>query len=356
MDFRNLSRLNVLMNIISGNFLPMTKKALRDGTVNAVNALEIFTLRIYFHCRKNLIRRLIEQFNRLIESNETLRGITSSTMRPIEKPLRVYTVGNVIATTIWTLLPFLAILRKNEFYYSDYQIPGVISKEPFSINIFITGVILQSVAGGIQTVRKISFDLYTMHFIILLTAQYKYLRVKFATIFEQECGTLKGLYDDIRENVSSGTIKREMRLLIRHYGLVVAMAAMSRKLFSPNIVILYLDNVFRFCFLSLMFVMSDHFERFLIVIYSLGALTQFYLFCYSVQELVEASKNVADDVIYKNWYLHDMPLQRSIVMMILTNKLECKLCNLENINLTLPSFISILNQAYSVCLLFLRIK
>lgn len=259
MDFRNLSRLNVLMNIISGNFLPMTsrkrklpivykiywtftwltelvyltafifgvfsvpiEKALRDGTVNAVIALEIITLRIYLHCRQNLIRRLIEQLNRLIEGNEILQSITVSTMKPIEKPLTVYTVGNVITTTVWTLLPFLEIFRKNEFYYSDYQIPGVISKEPFSIDIFVTGVILQSIGGAIQNVRKMSLDLYTMHFIILMTAQYKYLRIKFATIFEQECGTLKGLYHDIRENVSSGTIKQEMGLLIRHYGTVVA--------------------------------------------------------------------------------------------------------------------------------------
>lgn len=259
MDFRNLNRLNVLMNIISGNFLPMTnrkrklpiaykvcwaftwltelvyltsfifgvfsvpiEKALRDGTVNVVVTLEIITLRIYLHYRKNLIRRLIDQLNRLIESNETLQDITISTMRPIEKPLTVYTVGNVITTTIWTLLPFLEIFRKNEFYYTDYQIPSVISKEPFSVNIFITGVILQSVGGAIQNLRKMSMDFYTMHFIILMTAQYKYLRLKFATIFEQECETLKGLHDDIRENVSSETIKREMRLLIRHYGIVVA--------------------------------------------------------------------------------------------------------------------------------------
>ncbi|KAF3430696.1 hypothetical protein E2986_12639 [Frieseomelitta varia] len=53
------------------------------------------------------------------------------------------------------------------------------------------------------------------------------------------------------------------------------------------------------------------------------------------------SKNVADDVIHKNWYFHDVSLQRTIVTIISTNKLECKLSIFQNIDLTLPSFITV---------------
>ena len=107
------------------------------------------------------------------------------------------------------------------------------------------------------------------------------------------------------------------------------MAVMLKKLLFPNVAILYVNNVFRFCLISLMFVMvyfqflihncfltfplaidyfikreivigdfykkkvyflqsMGHFtERCLIVLYGIGALIQFYILCYSIQELIE---------------------------------------------------------------------
>ncbi|KAF3430698.1 hypothetical protein E2986_12641 [Frieseomelitta varia] len=259
MDFRNLSRLNILMNILSGNFLPMTsrkrklsilskiylifiwpikliyitafifgafnvsgEKVLRDGTVNVVVLLEITVLTIYLHCRKKLLRRLIEKLNYLIEGNESIQDIIVNIVKPIEKPLTIYTIGNITAVVIWATLPFLEILRKNEFYYSDYRMPNVISKEPFSVNIFIAGIILQ-IIGAIHTiVRKISLDLYTIHFIFLMTAQYKYLRIKFATVFEKETEASESSCNNIvKWSENERIIKQEMRLLTRHYETVV---------------------------------------------------------------------------------------------------------------------------------------
>ncbi|KAF3430697.1 hypothetical protein E2986_12640 [Frieseomelitta varia] len=68
------------------------------------------------------------------------------------------------------------------------------------------------------------------------------------------------------------------------------MAVMLKKLLFPNIAILYINNVFRFCFISLMFVMSigQFTEKCLIVLYAVGALIQFYILCYAIQELTEA--------------------------------------------------------------------
>ena len=259
MDFCNVNRLNIFVNILSGNFLPMTskktklpihfkiysiiiwlieliyltacifalfcvpsEKALRDGTINLIVLLEIIVLSIYLHNRKNLLRELIGKLNHLIEDNEMLQDMTLRTVKPIVKPLTIYTIANTTAVTVWVALPFFEIFRKNEFYYSDYKVPVVISKDPFSTGIFIGGVVLQILGAAYTIIRKIGLDLYTMHFIILMTAQYKYLRIKIATIFKQEPETLHN--NIVKRNVSSEnkrTINHEMRLLTRHYETVV---------------------------------------------------------------------------------------------------------------------------------------
>ncbi|KAK1125364.1 hypothetical protein K0M31_005734 [Melipona bicolor] len=151
-----------------------------------------------------------------------LQDITLSTVKPIVKSLTIYTIANTTAVIVWIALPLLEIFRKNEFYYSDYGVPTVISKEPFSTGIFISGVALQILGAAYTIIRKIGLDLYTIHFIILMTAQYKYLRIKIATIFKQEPETLHN--NIIKQNISFGnkrTISHEMRLLTRHYETVV---------------------------------------------------------------------------------------------------------------------------------------
>ncbi|XP_017882721.2 uncharacterized protein LOC108626516, partial [Ceratina calcarata] len=116
-----------------------------------------------------------------------------------------------------------------------------------------------------------------------------------------------------------------------------------KKLLSPNVGILYINYVFRFCFLGFMLVTVStmNFQKYLIILYTVGALTQFYVLCFCMQELLEASRSIADDVIYETWYMYDMPLQHVTTMIVLGNKLECKLSSLRNIDLTLPSFMSV---------------
>ncbi|XP_033316616.1 uncharacterized protein LOC117214543 [Bombus bifarius] len=396
MDFRDLNPFNIFLSTLSANVLPMSsretklpiffkiysiiiwlievtyfiacvvgiltvsrEKALKDGTVNLVIAIEVLVLMIYMHNRKNLLRGLIGKLNHLIEDNKILRNMIVSALEPMEKPLKIYTVASVGSLALWISLPLIEVFRKNEFRYSDYRVPFVLSKEPFPLNVFVGGVIFQIVGGTYTLIRKISLDIYTMYIILLTTAQYKYLRMKFATIFEQKPETLNGSYNDIiRQNVSfrNERMIQEMRLLTRHYETVVEIAVMLKKLLFLNVGVHYINNVFRFCFLSFMFVMSTNMfsERCLVILYTIGALIQFYILCYCIQELLDASNAVADDVIYEKWYLHDVPLQRALLMVISANKLECKLSNSRHIDLTLSSFMSILNQAYSVCLLFLK--
>lgn len=261
MDFRDLNPFNILLSTLSANVLPMSsretklpiffkiysiviwlievtyfiacvvgiltvsrEKALKDGTVNLVIAIEVLVLMIYMHNRKNLLRGLIGKLNHLIEGNKILRNMIVSALEPMEKPLKIYTVASVGSLALWISLPLIEVFRKNEFRYSDYRVPFVLSKEPFPLSVFVGGVIFQIVGGTYTLIRKISLDIYTMYIILLTTAQYKYLRMKFATMFEQKPETLNGSYNDItRQNVSfrNERMIQEMRLLTRHYETVV---------------------------------------------------------------------------------------------------------------------------------------
>ncbi|XP_017794499.1 PREDICTED: uncharacterized protein LOC108576089 [Habropoda laboriosa] len=400
MDFQSLSQLNMLINKYSGNQLPMTDKktklpyilksysimswliqltyltvcvfglfnvprdkALKDGTVNIVVALEEIVLVIYLHNRKTLVRRLIGELNRVLAvDNEMLRNVTINTVKSLEKPLKIYTIASVNAVMLWTALPLVQVFRRSEFYYTDYSVPAALSKQPFSYDVFVGGVVLQIIGGVYTVMKKIGVDIYTMHLILLMTAQYKYIRGKVAMTFRQ----YNEAFDDFGNSITGlkvscekqKVIKQEMRSASHHYEVIVKMTIMLKKLLSPNIGILYVNNVFRFCFLSLMIITNsgDNFEKLIIVMYTIGALTQFYVLCFCIQELVEASTSVADDVVHERWYFCDVLVQRVIAMIILADKMECRLSSFRNIDLTLPSFMSILNQAYSTSLLFLKAK
>ncbi|XP_076237362.1 uncharacterized protein LOC143181057 [Calliopsis andreniformis] len=383
MDFRNLNDLNVFVNMMSGNLLPVTEqdiktpvgskiyaiivwmieliyvivciiglfcvpkqKALEDSTVNIVVSLEVILQLTYLYNRKTLIRKIIRMLNYTLMTNDkVLKKITILTVKPLKKIFKVYMIASVSTVVIWTSLPLIEIFKKDEFYYVDYRVPAALSKEPFSITIFIGGILLEAIGSLYAIFKKVSLDLYTIHFMLLITAQYKYLRVKFETILQDENKSLR---------MDSHKLKQEMKLLTYRYGIVVEIATMMKKLFSPNIGILYINNVFRFCFLSFMIVTSSAFARGLVILYTVGALMQLYVLCFCIQQLLEASTTVFDDAFHGKWYMCDISLQCLVVTMSTTNKLGCKLSRFRNLDLTLPSFMSILNEAYSVCLLFLK--
>ncbi|XP_029035124.2 uncharacterized protein LOC114872255 isoform X3 [Osmia bicornis bicornis] len=333
MNFLTLSRLNAFMNIISGNMLPVTSKktnlpinlkiywvivwmiqlsyltacilgihyvptenSLKDSTVAMAVTVEAITLSVYMNSRKNLLRQLIEQLNETLkEGDEMLRTITMETVNPLQKG---------------------------------------------ACCIFCRAIFDQRVLSRWNV------------------AQYKYLRIRFAMILRHN---LKNVEEDVWQSVpwkEEQNVKQEMRMLTCHYESIIKMATILKKVLAPNIGVLYINNVFRFSFLSIMFVMASatEMEKYLIMSYSIGALIQLYMLCFSIQELFEASIAVADDAFYEKWCVYDTSLLRATAIMTFGSKLECKLSSVRSIDLTLPSFMSILNQAYSMCLLFLKAR
>lgn len=263
MDFQNSNRFNVLTNMLSTNMLPLThektsmsiflkvymimvwtieliylavcirgfwyvpkERALQDSTVNIVVSIESILMIIYLSNRKNMLRRLIGKVNNILTTdNETFKNTITQTLKLLEKPLKIYTIVSISTVIIWIMLPCIQIFKKDEFYYVDYRIPAVLAKEPFSVSIFIVGMILETFGSAYVIFRKVSLDIYTIHLILLMTAQYRYLRIKFQTIFRTELVTLEGANkNDTWENIcrrNKKTIKQELRLLTRHHALVV---------------------------------------------------------------------------------------------------------------------------------------
>ncbi|XP_053989534.1 uncharacterized protein LOC128882018 isoform X2 [Hylaeus volcanicus] len=403
MDFKNLNSFNVLVNTLSTNLLPLTKektslstllkvywilvwtmelvyltvcilgllyvpkeRALQDSTVNILVSSEVIVMIVYLSNRKGMICALIEKLNNILDTDDkSLKSTIIQTLKPLEKPLKIYAIASVGTVAVWAVLPLIKIFKQSEFHYVDYRIPAALSKEPFSISVFIGGVVLECLGSLYSIARKVSLDLYTMHLILLMTAQYKYLRIEFEKVLRkevQDCGRLNRLDKDgsLDKMFSKDeeVTRQRMRVLTRHHGAVVELAVILKTLLSPNIGILYINNIFRFCFLSFMIITvhAEHFEKLLVVLYAVGAVTQLYVLCFCIQQLLEASTAIMNDAFHAEWYHHNASFQREIAIMTLASKLECRLSIFRNTDLTLPSFMSILNQAYSVCLLFLRAR
>ncbi|XP_012145291.2 uncharacterized protein LOC100883629 isoform X6 [Megachile rotundata] len=387
MDFLNLNPLNAFMNIMSGNMLPVSnkkmklsvitriywplvwvlqvfylsvcflgiryapvEKSLRDSTVSTAVTLEGIILSLYMNSRRNLLRRFIEQLNDTLDKgNKMLETITIESVKPLELVLRLYTYGSIASVAVWALLQFTIVTQTDEFYYVDYRVPAVFSPEPFSLKVFVPSGLVVCLGNMYAIIRKASLDIYVIHMIRLITAQYKYLRRRLAEILR---GTSEEAVD------GEDKVKQGMRLLAFHYETIIQMSSILKDVLAPNIGVVYINSVFRFCFLSIMVVMisADDMEKYLVLMYTFGALVQLYMVCFSIQELFEASKAIADDAFYEKWYVYDSSLQRAMVIMTFGSKLECKVSSIRSIDLTLPSFMSILNQAYSVCLLFLKAR
>ncbi|KAK2586532.1 hypothetical protein KPH14_011424 [Odynerus spinipes] len=379
-NFCNTNRLNVLVNLLSGNILPITsdgselslisklyaictwiieliyisacvigifrvskETALRECTVNIVIAVEVLLNLSHMYHQRNLLKQLVDSYNGLLAGDDDLlRTTVVSYVGPVEKLLKLYTIADVGSVITWVATPLMIIFQKTEFVHEDYALPISFSKEPFSRGVFIASVILEIFGSGYAILKKIGTDIYTLHLILLLTAQYKYMRTKLGLILRNE----------------TSRVKIEFNSLLRHHSEVVRATIMLKKVLSFNVCVVHLDSVFRFCFLSFMLATntSINMEGCLVLAYSVGAIIQLYMICFYIQELFEAGTMLTDDAFHAPWYSYELSIRQNFRIMIYANRLKCRLASFQSVDLTLPSFMQIINQAYSTCLLFLKVK
>ncbi|XP_011688842.1 PREDICTED: uncharacterized protein LOC105450607 [Wasmannia auropunctata] len=399
MDFQNVNPLNVRLNRFSGNLLPMTSddalfpvawriysaviwlieaiqtsavipgilfvprdKALQDATVGLVITIEVFFLLRQMHARRDLVTQLIQKLNEILRvEDKTMEMVVRSTLKPVEIPLKFYCVAGTGSIIVWCCMSFAVIFKKEYFLYQDYRLPIVLSKQPFPMEIFLLGNCVATVASVYMFIKKVALDVYMINFVLLVTAQYRYIAVKLPTVFRENAPQnqrSKSKGEKYSAVDSSAVLK--MKALCRHHNAVVQMTLILKKLLSLNMSLMYLTNVFIFCFLDVMLISAvlstALIEGVMIVMYICGGLVQLYILCLCVNQLLDASVEMTDKAFHEKWYQFEPTLKHMFRMMIRTNNLECKLSISERFNLSLPSFMTILNQSYSFALLFLRMK
>ncbi|KAF3054470.1 Odorant receptor 240 [Nylanderia fulva] len=396
MDFQKMNSLNVYLNLLSGNLLPMTanssfpilwkiysvfvwllefiytgalifgcfcvslEKALNDGLLSIIVALEGIFMVARIQAQRELVQHLIQKLNNILHvEDEAMKKIIAVNLKPMEIPFRLYLAGGSLSVFLFCCITLPLAAKKDIFFYEDYKMPVTFSKEPFSTDIFLLGSIILLISNMYIFFKKVGVDVYMTYLVALVTAQYQYIAFKLVSIF-QDSDHPQYSNGNSRENNFKTDLfaEKEIRSLCRHHNSITRITLMLKKLLSLNFSLIYINNVFRFCFLGIMLtkISSSLLEGFMVFMYGTGAMLQFYILCSCVQKLVEASMEITDKAFHEDWYRFNISIKRTFMLVIMASNLELKLSTFGKFNLSLPSFMAVLNQSYSIAILLLKIK
>lgn len=258
MDFKNVNLLNSRVNMLSGNLLPIagdnsrfsvfwrahsaivwlielihtialifglilspTEKSLKDGTVCVVVAVEAFFMLSRLYSRRKMIEEMIQKMNDILQdTDEIMADIVKSAIRPIIKPFIIYGVTSAMSIAIWTVQPVALALEKSTFFYVDYNLPTAFSAEPFSSHVLISSSIFMTIGSVYLFLKKFGVDVYMMHLVLMLTAQYRYIAAKLTILFQD----IRNCHDESQNKYHSAKnrwTKRELRKLCQHQNTVL---------------------------------------------------------------------------------------------------------------------------------------
>jgi len=221
MDFQSINSLNVRLNLLSGNLLPMTdnssfsifwriysafvwlieliytvtlipacflvpkEKALTDGVLTIVITVEAGFIIMRIHAQTTLVQQLIKKLNETLNiKDENMRNIVITNIKPLETPFKLYLMLGTFSVSVWCCMSFSLIFEKNTFYYWDFRTPAVYSKQPFSVGVFLLGNVISLISNIYIFLKKISVDVYTTFLISLITAQYQYITSRLVLLFQ----------------------------------------------------------------------------------------------------------------------------------------------------------------------------
>ncbi|XP_039301886.1 odorant receptor 67a-like isoform X2 [Solenopsis invicta] len=397
MDFQNINPLNVQLNMISGNLLPMTadnssfpifwkiysilvwllevvqicvlvpgcifvprEKAMNDGLITFVITMEVVSVIVRIHTSRGLMQQIIQKLNVILRTeDEMMTNIVTTTIKSMEIPLKFYWLSGVMAIILWSGTPLILIFQKNSFYYVDYRQPVVYSKEPFTTSIFVMGSVIVMMSCVYIFIKKVSADSYVIHIMLLTMAQYKYIALKLSMLFQDKSLPNNHSKSNTKtcESNRDYCLEKRIKTLCRHHNTVIHIMIMLRKLLSLNISLIYIISVFRFCCIALMMIAipsENLWEAFLHVMYAAGGVVQLYIICSCAQQLLDASVEITDFAFHEGWYRHGISITRTFLSMIMANNLEINLSTFKRYNLSLSSFMVILNQSYTIALFLLK--
>lgn len=258
MDFKNVNFLNNRVNTFSGNLLPTTtdnsrfpiiyysysiatwltqliytialifgiilspmEKGLKDGTLSVVVILEMFFMLTHLHLHKKLLREMIQNINDILENaDDLMKDIVKSAIKPIIMPFVIYGVTSVISVAIYHIQPIVLVFEKSRFFYVDYNMPAAFSTEPFSSRVLIPSTIIMTIGGVYLFLKKFGVDVYMMHLVLMLTAQYRYTVIKLSIIFRD----LRNSHDESQEkhrSMKDRWTEKELKKICHHQNTVL---------------------------------------------------------------------------------------------------------------------------------------
>jgi len=259
MDFQNVNLVNVWLNLVSGNLLPMTadnssfpmiwkaysillwlletvqmcvlipgcfavpkEKALKDGMIGIVVIMEVVFIMSRLHMRRELIQRLIERLNDILRvKDELMRNVVVASLKPVDTPLKFYMSIGVLSIIMWCGTSLMVIYQKDDFLYVDYRMPIMLSKEPFSTNIFVIGTMIVLISRMFIFIKKVSIDSYMINLILLITAQYRYMTLKLSAIFQDQISWDDNSPEERKHSARERRVERNIKELCRHHNNVI---------------------------------------------------------------------------------------------------------------------------------------
>ncbi|XP_011882003.1 PREDICTED: uncharacterized protein LOC105569846 isoform X2 [Vollenhovia emeryi] len=334
MDFQTVNRLNVRINLISGNLFPMTtdnsrfsigwkiysavtwliiiaiiiafsvgfmmvskKKVISDGMIGTVFAIEVLFLVARIHMHKDLVKQLIQNVNDILRvQDETMRRVVRTSLHLVHSSAKFYWMSGIITVIIWIVMPLTAAFKKNCFIYEDYRLPLAISRQPFSTEMFLLGSLLLVFGSVYVILKKAAVDIYMLNFVMLMTAQYRYIAVKLEEIFrERNSQDKRDNFEKQNHPTTDSWSETEMKAVCRHHKTVVLMSTTLKKLLSSNFCLIYISSILRFSFVGVMLsntaLLKTVVERIAMVFFACGEILQFYILCLNVQKLLDAIMN-----------------------------------------------------------------
>lgn len=257
MDFKNVNLLNSRMNILSGNLLPMAgdsqfsviwrtysvavwlieltytialisgliltpkEKDIKGGLIAVVVTVEALFMLTRLYSRKKLMEEVIQKMNDILYSgDEIMTNIVISAINPIIMPFIIYGVTSVISVTMWNIQPIFLVFKRSTFYYVDYNMPAAFSPEPFSSSVLFFTTLIMTIGAVYQFLKKFSVDVYMMHLVLMLTAQYRYTATKLTILFRD----LQNYNDESRKEhyfVEDRWTEKELRKLCQHQNTIL---------------------------------------------------------------------------------------------------------------------------------------
>ncbi|XP_025162884.1 uncharacterized protein LOC105184168 [Harpegnathos saltator] len=255
MNFDSVNHINVRLNKVSGNLLPMTndsgfsvfwqaygvvvwlfqlaraiglifgfmtvsiEKIFLDTMVSIVYTTEVISLNVQIQRHKMLLRQFILQLNNILDvGDEVMRDVVMTTMKPVMIPLNFYWLTGLVAVSGWCLTPLRLLSKKSSVYYEDYRMPVAFIKQPFSATVFVLDTLVISISSVGMYLKKVGVDIYMVNVVLLMTAQYLYITTKLALIFRKGASWDEG-NNTIAGNYSSEvnvSVEKQLKMLCRY--------------------------------------------------------------------------------------------------------------------------------------------